>query len=170
MTRWVAFVSVGVSASQRIPLSVLAQNPHKGFASKISHETRRGGGKARSQNRAVERTERTGQSREQKRAVSRREQELGPVDSEARLANMRGWVSVPGGFVRNVARIYAHDSSQMHRKLHKSVTNFSLLALGANPSLWLFVLLFFDLSIVYVVFCVFVKKCEILLARDERNH
>ena len=34
-----------------------------------------------------------------KRAVKRREQELEPVDSEDGLANVRGLVSVPGGFV-----------------------------------------------------------------------
>ena len=30
-----------MSASQRIPLSVLALNPHKGLAREISHETRK---------------------------------------------------------------------------------------------------------------------------------
>ena len=64
----------------------------------------------------------------------------------------------------NFARVHVHTSPQMHRKLRKGVTNFSLLALGANSSLCLFVLL-----VVYVVFCVFVKKCEIPLAGDERN-
>ena len=45
MTQWVAFVSVGVGASQRIPLSVLARNPHIGIAREISNEIRRGRGK-----------------------------------------------------------------------------------------------------------------------------
>ena len=53
------------------------------------------------------------------------------------------------------------------RKLHKSVTNFSLLALGANPSPCLLVLFSSTLS---VVFCVSEKKCEIPVAGDERNH
>ena len=35
----------------------------------------------------------------QNREIGRREQEQGPVDSEVGLANVRGWVSVPGGFV-----------------------------------------------------------------------
>ena len=39
------FVSVGVGTIQRIPLSVLARNPHKGLAREISHETGRGRGK-----------------------------------------------------------------------------------------------------------------------------
>ena len=39
VTRWVAFVSVGVGvgANQRIPLSVLARNPYKGLVREISH-------------------------------------------------------------------------------------------------------------------------------------
>ena len=40
-----------------------------------------------------------GQGGGQTRAVGRREQELELVDSEAGLANVRGWVSVPRGFV-----------------------------------------------------------------------
>ena len=40
-----AFVSVGVDATQRIPLSILAENPHKGLAREIFHETERGRGK-----------------------------------------------------------------------------------------------------------------------------
>ena len=39
--RWVAFISVGVGASQRIPFSVLARNTHKGPAGEISHGTRK---------------------------------------------------------------------------------------------------------------------------------
>ena len=55
----------------------------------------------------------------------------------------------------NSARIHARNSPQMHWKLYKSVTNFSLLALGANPSPWLFVLLFFHpLGCVRYVLCV----------------
>ena len=45
VTRWVSFVSVGVGANQRIPLSVLARNPHKGLAHETSHGTGRGRGK-----------------------------------------------------------------------------------------------------------------------------
>ena len=39
---WAFVVWVWVGTSQKIPLSVLAQNPHKGLAHKISYETRRG--------------------------------------------------------------------------------------------------------------------------------
>ena len=45
VTRWVIFVSVGVGANQRIPLSVLARNPHKKLACEISHKTGKGRGK-----------------------------------------------------------------------------------------------------------------------------
>ena len=92
VTRWAAFVSVGVGASQRIPLSVLARNLHKRLAREISHRKKtRKGRSLGEQKKAVNR-------REQNRPVGRREQELGPVDSEAGLANVRGWVSVPPGF------------------------------------------------------------------------
>ena len=59
---------VGVGASQRIPLSVLARNPHNGLAREISHGTGRGRGKE-------------GPRAElwswQNKSVSRREQVLG---------------------------------------------------------------------------------------------
>ncbi len=63
MIRWVAFVSVGVGlgASQRIPLSVLARIPHKGLVREISYETGIRRGKARSQGN-------------EEKAVNRREQ------------------------------------------------------------------------------------------------
>ena len=70
----------------------------------------------------------------------------------------------------NFARTHAPDSLLMHGKLHNSVTNFSLLALGANSSPCLFVLFSSTLSVVYVVSCVSVKKCEIPRAGGERNH
>ena len=60
--------------------------------------------------------------------------------------------------------MYARDSLQMHGELHKNVTDFSPLALGANPNLCFF---FHPLG---CVFCVLVKKCEIPLAREEKNH
>ena len=53
---------------------------------------------------------------------------------------------------RNFARTHACNS-QMHRIPYKSVTNFSLLALGANPSPCL-LFFSFTLSVVYVVLCV----------------
>ena len=61
----------------------------------------------------------------------------------------------------NFARIHTRASPQIHRKLRKSVTIFSLLVLRANPNPCLFILFSSTLSGVYVVFCVSVKKCEI---------
>ena len=63
-TMWALVVWVWVSASQKIPLSVLARNPDKRLARDISHETGRGRGKEgpraeqrRKQNREVDRTD-----------------------------------------------------------------------------------------------------------------
>ena len=39
--RWLAFVSIGVGGSQKIPLSDLVRNLHKGLAREIFHETGR---------------------------------------------------------------------------------------------------------------------------------
>ena len=138
-----------VYASQRSPLSVLARNPHKGRARGIIHETGRGRGKARSesrteQSRTEESRQRTEQRSRQKRAGARACGLRDRVDQRERMSQHSWWLC------GNFTRIHARASPQMHRKLRKSVTNFSLLALGANPSLCLFV--------VYVVFCVSVKK------------
>ena len=114
-------VGVGVRASQ-IPLSVLVRNPHKGLTFEISYETRRRQGKARSQSRTEE-------GIQQKRAVKRREQEQRPVDSEAGLANVRGWVSVPGGFV-GISLEYtlaiAHRCTESYTKVSKTSLFFRL--------------------------------------------
>ena len=96
---------------QRIPLSVLARNPHKGLVREISHQI----GEKTREGKVPELS--TEERSQQKRAVNRsrgkatvRErrmlsEELGPVDPET-----------------------------AHRKPHKSVKNLTLLALGANPS------------------------------------
>ena len=62
--------------------------------------------------------------------------------------------SIPNGFVEVSRKIHTRDSLQMHRELHKSITDFPLLAFGADPSPCLFVS-----STRSVVFCVSVKKC-----------
>ena len=121
------------------------------------------------QNRAVSKRDQSTELNRpgQSTGESSQQRLLGPVDSEARLANMSGWVMISGG---NFTQIHAHASPQIHRKPRKSITNVSLLALGTNPSPCLFVLFSSTLSVVYVVFCLLAKKCEIPLARDERNH
>ena len=155
------------------PLSVLARNPHKGLAREIFHETGRGRGK---EGLRDSRQERAVKSRSVKRIEQGRE-ETSQQKSERRLLRpvdiqMPGWPTREDKSALLVAcgsfaRVHARVNPQKHR-MHKSLTDFSLLALGANPSPWLFVLLFFHpLS---CVFRVLVKECEILLARDEKNH
>ena len=143
-----SFLWVCMSASQKIPL--------------FWRETHTNGLRARSLTRPEE-----DEGRQGPRAVNRREQstevmgkvtaierwllseESGPVNSEARSANARRWVSVPGGCV------WTFEYTLVTHKCRKSVTNFSLLALGVNPSPWLFVLLFFHLlGCVCCVLCV----------------
>ena len=122
------------------------------------------------------------QSRQEKEAEQRSWQNRGsqqsreerwmlePVDSEAGLANMRGWVSIPGGFV-GISLEYtltlAHRCTESHAKVSQT-SPFLHLEL---TQVRLFVLFSSTLSVVYVVLCcVSVKKCEIPLAGDERNH
>ena len=107
----------------------------------------------------------TEEGSQQERAVDRsrgkatfeQREELGPVDLEARSVKARGWVSIPGGFVGIFAWIHALDNSHMSRKLHKSVANFSLLALWPNPSPCFFFLLF--LCMLYLVYMQNNVKC-----------
>ena len=93
MTRWVAFISVGVGKCQSEDYFVLLQNPHKWLVHEISHLTGRG------RRKEGPRVKRRSQSSEGGRTAGDNRRLLGPVDSEAGLANVRGWVSVPGGFV-----------------------------------------------------------------------
>ena len=77
-------------------------------------------------------------------------EELGPVVSEARSADARGWVCVPGscvGISLGYTRVIAH------RKTTESVANFSLPALRANPSPCLFILLFVHLLSMSCLVC-----------------
>ena len=84
MTRWVAFVSVGVGASQCILLSVLARNPHKVLAREISHDTGRRRGKEGPRDCWQDRT---ASKRDQKRAVDRTGQPRDESRAERRLVN-----------------------------------------------------------------------------------
>ena len=128
---------MGVGECQSEDSFVLVRNPHKGLALEILYETGRRWRKARTQ------------GSQQKRAVNRRRgkvtvrdrcKDLGTVDSDAGLVNVREWLSVPGGCIGILLR---YTLVIAHKKPHEGVTNFSLLALGANPSPWLSVLLFF---------------------------
>ena len=96
----------------------------------------------------------TGKGDREKRLPS---EESGPValknqDSQRERMSQRSW-----WLYGNFGRIHIRDS-QMHRKPHKSVTNFFLLALGANPSSCWFVLLFFH-PLGCVCCVLFVKQC-----------
>ena len=98
MTRGVAFVSVGVDKCQSEDSCLFWRETHaKGLRARSPTRPEEDEG------RKVPELNRRNQSRDQgsrqTRVVGRREQELGPVDSEAGLANVRGWVSVPGGVV-----------------------------------------------------------------------
>ena len=83
VTRWVAFVSVdvGVGASQRIPLSVLARNPHKRLAREISHKTGRRRGKEYPR---VSQEKRTDQGGRQKRIEQGSRRKSGEADGRKR--------------------------------------------------------------------------------------
>ena len=89
------------------------------------------------------------------------------MDSETRSANARGCVSVPGGCVGislGYTLAIAHRSTECLESVNTPL-RFELTQIRAC-------LLFFSstLSVVYVVSYVFVKKCEMPLAGDERNH
>ena len=81
VTRWVAFVSVCLGATQRISLSVLARNPHKGHEHGISRETGSEKGKGGSKEDRESQLTKEGRreqsawdSRPEKDTVSRRRQ------------------------------------------------------------------------------------------------
>ena len=106
---WHSLLWVWISASQKIPLSVLTRNQHNGLAREISNETgreRRKEGPREKRSGQDREMDRIGQSTEQKKPVDRTgpsagesRRLLGPVDSDAGLANLRRWVSIPGDFV-----------------------------------------------------------------------
>ena len=166
---WHSFLLVWVRASQKIPLSVLARNTHKGLAREISYETGRRRGKAKSQSSQQQSTEEGSQQKSGKAAVREGRwlsEELEPVDPEAGLAKARGWVNVPGGCVGISLRYTLAIAHRCTRKSHKSVTNISLLALGANQNPCLFVLLFFlPLGCICCVLCV----CKAMLDTPGRR-
>ena len=183
MTLWVASVSLYVGASLRTPLSVLARNPHKGLAPEISHETgmtseersqRQWAGDVSQEMDTVSRREqkrlvyRTGQSGDESRAERR------PVNRSQYAAARTVDLQMPGWprpedkssllvafweFPLEYTLALAH---RMHKKCHR----LPLLRLDLNQ---VRVCLFFSFTL-SVVFCVFVKECEISLARDEKNH
>ena len=103
---WAFIVWVWVSASQRILLSVLAWNPHKGLTREISYETGRRREKARSPGSQQKKVVSDGKRKEAA------ERWVGPVDQECRSTSGRGWVSAPGSCVENFVRVHARDSTE----------------------------------------------------------
>ena len=133
-----SFLWVWVCACQRIPLSVLAWN----HTLRSRKRTREG----RSQREQKKPNDRTGQSAgescQQKsvEADGEKKATAGTCGSRGRV-DQREWMSQHSWWLcGDFARIHAPDSPQIQGKLHKSVTNFSHLVLGANPSPCLFVL------------------------------
>ena len=149
-----SFLWVWVSASQKIPLFVLM------FCMRdFSWDQRRTReGRSQSQEQRMRR----------ERAVNRSQGK-----STARNYGPRRWVGqhkmsqhfwwLCGIF----PRIHAHNSSQNAGKVSQT-SPFLHLEL-TQVRVCLFVLFSSTHSVVYVVFCVSVKKCEIPLDRDERN-
>ena len=94
-------------------------------------------------------------------------EELEPVDSAVRSANVRGWVNIYGGYV-GISLKYRHLIATDAQKPTEKCQNFSLLVLGANPGLCLFVLLSSTLDYICCICIVFVKhvKCPHLEMRE----
>ena len=67
----------------------------------------------------------------------------------------------------NFTQVHAHDSAQNVRKVSQTSPFLRLELTQARDCLFFFTS---TLSVVCVVFCVSVKKCEITLAGDKKNH
>ena len=148
---------VCICASQRNPLFVLAWNPQD-F---LGDQKRTRKGKVWRQS-----TEVRGRWWLEKWLLSK---ELGLVDPEAGLANVRGWVSVPGGCIGILLgyTLAIARSTENHTKVSQTSPFLHLELTQVRDRLFFFS---FTLSVVYVMSCVFVKLCEMPQAGDERNH
>ena len=170
---WHSFLWVWVSACQKIPSSVLSRNPHKGLAREISHETGRGRGKEgpKENRKGVSQEKWTEQSSRQKSGVAdgRERWRLEPVDSDAGLANIWRWVSIPGDFVEILLEytlVLAHRNTECS-KVSETSPFLRLELTQARDCLFFFSS---TLSVAYIVGCVSIKKCEIPPTRDVKNH
>ena len=98
------------------PFVCFVRNLHKGLGSEISHETGRGRGKdgpwVKRRRYNIE-VDRTGQLAGKSRRL------LGCVDPDAGLANLRGWVSIPGDFVGISLEYTLAIAHRMQGKCHK---------------------------------------------------
>ena len=129
MKAFVVRVWMWVIANQEIPLSVLAQYPHKGLPCEISHETGRRQGKEGPRAEQKKTVNRRDQGREmtsrQSRTVGNREQELVPSESVTGSTNVRGWVSIPGGFMGISLEYTLAIAHRMLGKCHKRLPSCS---------------------------------------------
>ena len=112
VTRGVGFVSVGVS--KRIPLSVLAQNTQRSCVRDSPRDLKKmWEGKVPRQNREKP------MIRERRLLGPKEWQLLGPVDTEAGLANVRKPVNVHGGCVgisRKYMSVIAYRNTESYTK------------------------------------------------------
>ena len=162
VTLWVVSVSVCVGASQRISLSFLARNPHKGPAREIFHETGSGRWKVApreedSQQKGAAETSRHERSvkRRTQTAEGRAEKTVDRDESRAeKISQHCLW------FWESFCSSKAH---RMHKKCHRPPPSCT----WSRPKS-VFVRLFFS-STLSVVLCVSVNKCEIPLTRDEKK-
>ena len=84
----------------------------------------------------------TTESRREQLAVELVVQGKDGQQKEAVREDSQRWVSIPSGFVEVSRKIHARDSLQMHKRLHKSVTQTSLSCTWSWPKS-VFVCLFF---------------------------
>ena len=134
-----SFVCFGVKPTQRAYARDLLRGRNR------TREGRSPTEQIRRRNREVGRT---GQSAGESRRL------LGCEDPEAGLANVRRWVSIPGGFVGISLEYTLTIAHRILGKCHK------LLVLGANPSPCLFSFLPPPLGCVCCVLCVRKKKVK----------
>ena len=124
-----AFVSVGVGECQSDSFVCFGAKPTQRTCSQEEDEE----AKVPEQNRRRQSAEESSQQKSGREPTVRERRLRGPVN-RGRVGEGERTSQHSRWLCRNLARIHARDSPQMYRKLHKSVTNFSLLALGANPS------------------------------------
>ena len=168
MTRGVAFVSVGVGKCQSEDSFVcFGKKTHRkglrtSFLTRLEEDKGEKAPKS-SEGSSIE------QSAEQKSAVYRREQSRKPTAS---MCGPRGRVGQREKMSQrslwlcgNFARIHAPDSSQNARKVSQTSLFLRLVLTQVRVCS-----LSSTLLVVYIVFCVSVKKYEIPLAGDKRNH
>ena len=124
-----SFLWVGVSANQRNPFVCFDPNITQRVCGRDYQRDRKRTREGRSQREQKKPVDRTGQSAGESSHQKSGEVEgwkrrlLGSLDSDVELANVRGWVSVPGGFVR-ISLVYtfaiAHRCTESYTKVSQT--------------------------------------------------